>query len=128
MKIIESKYSKNQEGHYSPGVISNGMLYVSGQLPIDFETGEIEAGGIKSETKKALENVDYVLKLAEITRNEVVKCNIYISDVNYWLKVNEVYKEFFKEHKPARIVVPSNTLHRGCLVEIEVIAEVKEVI
>lgn len=69
-----------------------------------------------------------VLKAANISKEAVLQCRVYIPNVAYWSEVNEIYSEFFGEHKPARIVVPSNNLYGRCLVEIEAIAAYKEVI
>ena len=68
---------------------------------------------------------DRVLKAAGVTKDNVVQCRIYISDVSYWDAINEVYGKFFGEHKPARVVVPVPALHFGCLVEIEAVAEME---
>lgn len=126
IKKIETEYSVRDGGHYSPGVAYNGVLYISGQLSINPETGKVPKGGVKEETKQALNNLDMVLKAASLSRGAVLQCRVYIPDVAYWSEVNEVYSKFFGEHKPARIVVPSNNLYGGCLVEIEAIAAYKE--
>lgn len=75
-----------------------------------------------------MKNLDMVLKAANISKEAVLQCRVYIPNVAYWSEVNEIYSEFFGEHKPARIVVPSNNLYGRCLVEIEAIAAYKEVI
>lgn len=124
MKKIEPKYCSENKGHYTPGVISNGMLYISGQLSIDPDTRNVAEGGIEAHAKLALENVDRVLKEAGLSRNDIVQCRVYISDIDQWDIVNQVYAEFFGEHKPVRAVVPVGKLHFGCLVEIEAVAEV----
>jgi 2-iminobutanoate/2-iminopropanoate deaminase len=126
VKKIETKYSVRDGGHYSPGVVYNGVLYISGQLSINPETGKVPEGGIREETKQALNNLDIVLKAANLSKDAVLHCRVYIPNVAYWPEVNEVYSEFFGEHKPARVVVPSNNLYAGCLVEIEAIAACKE--
>lgn len=122
MKQIETKYSIRDGGHYTPGMIYNKTLYISGQLSIDPETGKVPAGGVKAETHQALKNMNTVLTEAGVTRNHVIQCRVYIPDVSYWQDVNEVYAEFFGDHKPVRVVVPSNHLYGGCLVEIEAVA------
>lgn len=127
MKKIKTNFSVKDGGHYSPGVVYNGVLYVSGQLSIDPNTGKIPAGGIEIETKQALKNLDTVLTSAGTSRNKVLQCRIYIPDIAYWPDLNKVYSDFFGNHKPARVVVPSNNLYNGCLIEIEAIAECKEV-
>ncbi len=124
MRFVEGLTSKG--GHYSPGVIAGGMLYISGQLPIDPGTGKIAEGGIREQTKQALANVGRVLEAAGCRREDVVMCRVYISDMGNWDAVNEVYAEFFGAHKPARAVVPTRELHHGALVEIEATAEMKE--
>lgn len=125
MKIITTKYSVRTEGHYSPGVIHGGILYISGQLSVDPETGRPPEGGVKEEARQALKNIDLVLTTAGLTRNDVLQCRVYIPDVAYWGELNEAYAEYFGEHKPARVVVPSGPLHSGCLVEIEAIADAR---
>ena len=124
MRVIEGLTSKG--GHYSPGVIAGGMLYISGQLPIDPGTGKIAEGGIREQTQQALANVGRILEAAGCSRGDVVMCHVYISNMANWDAVNEVYAEFFGGHKPARAVVPTRELHHGALVEIEAVAEVRE--
>lgn len=123
MQIVTPDFKGKNPGHYSAGVISNGMLYVSGQLSLDPDTREPCTGDIRAHALLALNNVDRVLKAAGVTRNQVVLCRVYTPSSEYWGAINEVYAEFFGEHKPARIVVSTTSLHFGCLVEIEAIAE-----
>lgn len=126
MKMVCPPFKGENKGHYTAGVISKGMLYVSGQLSIDPDTREVCSGDIKDHTRLALDNVDRVLKEAGVSRNDVVMCRVYTPDVNYWGPINEVYAEFFGNHKPARVIVSTTTLHFGCLVEIEAVAEMPE--
>lgn len=123
MQIITPDFKGENKGHYSAGVVSNGTLYVSGQLSIDPDTREVCKGDIKDHARLALSNVDRVLKAAGVTLDNVVLCRVYTPDVKYWGPINEVYAEFFGAHKPARVVVSTTTMHFGCLVEIEAIAE-----
>jgi len=127
MKKVNTKYSVRNGGHYTPGIIHNGLLYVSGQLSVNPETGKKPDGGISEESKQALKNLESVLKAAGATKNDIIQCRLYTPDVSYWPEINEVYAKFFGEHKPSRVVVPSNALHGDCLVEIEAIAICKEV-
>lgn len=122
MKAIETKYSARDGGHYVPGIAYNGLLFISGQLSANLETGKIPEGGIKPEARQALENLNLVLEEAGITKDDVIQCRVYIPDVKYWEEFNEVYSEFFGDHKPSRVVVPSNNLYGGSLVEIEAVA------
>ncbi len=123
MKKIILDY--NNKGHYSPAIISNGMLYVSGQLPIDFKSGKIIGSDIDNQFNQVLKNIDYILTKAGITKNQIVQTRIYISDINNWDIINEIYSKYLLNHKPARIVVPCSTLHQNSLVEMEVIAEME---
>ena len=125
MKFVVPQYKGENKGHYSPGVISNGLLFISGQLSIDPDTRQVAQGGIEEHARLALDNLDRVLKEAGVERSSVVQCRVYVSDIDDWDKVNIIYSEFFGDHKPARIIVPVSELHFGCLIEIEAIAEVK---
>ena len=124
MKHIETAYSKDKPGHYSPGVISGNMLYISGQISINPATG-IKPDTFKEEVIQALNNIELVLKSAGIAKNHVVMCRAVITDMALWDEFNEVYGKWFGGHKPARIVTPVSTLHYGCQVEIEAVAEIE---
>lgn len=123
MEKITPAYAAKSSGHYSPGIMSRGMLYISGQLPIDPDTRRMAGDTIEDHARQALANVDRVLAEAGLTRDRVVQCRVYITDPAHWDAVNRVFAEFFGAHKPARAVVPVSALHFGCLVEIEAIAE-----
>ena len=123
MKDVFPVDGPKPNGHYVPGMVSHGMVYVSGQLPFDPKTGKLPDGGIRAQMKQALKNVESVIKAAGSDMDCVVQCRIYIPDVKYWDDVNEVYASFFGAHRPARVVVPSSELHRGALCEIEAVAE-----
>lgn len=122
MKQVETKFSVRDGGHYTPAIKYNGVVYISGQLSIDPEIGTVPEGGVKAEARQALKNLDMVLREAGVSKNDVIHCRVYIPDVAFWPELNEVYAEYFGNHKPARVVVPSNNLYNGCLVEIEAIA------
>lgn len=122
MEMVVTKYSVRDGGHYTPGIKHNGILYVSGQLSIDPETGRPAEGGVKAEAAQALKNLDLVLREAGTDKDHVLQCRVYIPDVALWGELNEAYAEYFQAHKPTRIVVPSNRLYGGCQVEIEAIA------
>lgn len=126
MKKIIPSYLANNPGHYSPMIISNGMLYVSGILSIDPDTQEVVQGSIEEHTMQALKNLDRLLKEAGTSKDSVVQCRVYISDVFCWNTVNKIYAEYFKDHKPVRTIVPTRELHHGCLIEIEAVAELEE--
>ncbi len=113
------------KGHYSPAVEHNGLIFVSGQLPINHETGEVETGSIELQTELALRNVETILVVANSDLNHVLQFTIYISEPDDWGKVNEVYATILGEHKPARAIVPVKNLHFGTKIEIQAIATVK---
>ena len=113
------------KGHYSPAVEFNGLIFVSGQLPINFATGEVETGAIELQTELALRNVETILVAANSDLNHVLSVTIYVSEMELWDKVNEVYKRILGEHKPARAIVPVKDLHFGTKIEIQAVAAVK---
>jgi 2-iminobutanoate/2-iminopropanoate deaminase len=126
MKPISTKSAPNPAGHYSQAIVHNGLVFVSGQLPIDPETGERILGSIEEQTEQVLRNVQAILEAAGSGIDQVLKVTIYIPDMNLWAKVNAVYADFFKDHRPARAVVPTRELHYGFKIEMEVIAAVGE--
>lgn len=113
------------KGHYSPAVEFNGLIFVSGQLPMNHATGEVETGDIELQTEIALRNVEAILVAANSDLNHVLQFTIYVSEMELWDKVNEVYKRILGEHKPARAIVPVKDLHFGTKIEIQAIAAVK---
>ena len=106
-------------GHYSPAVVHNGLVFLSGILPAN-----PGAGDFTDEARQALAACRQVLALAGCQPSDVVQCTAYIAGVEHWPDFNRVYAEFFGAHKPARTVVPVSELHHGCLVEIQVTAAV----
>lgn len=113
-------------GHYTPGIISKGMLYVSGQPSVDPDTGKPAVGGAAAETLCALKRMESVLLAAGLTKENVVVCHIFMTDGSMWGEINRVYSEFFGEHKPARVAVPCPPMHNGCSVEIDAVAEIPD--
>lgn len=122
MVNVDSEAKKRSKAHYSSAVVHDGIVYVSGQLPMDPKTGTPVEGSIEIQTRAALQNLLGVLKAAGSSKEKVLRTTAYIPDVTQWGKVNEVYAEFFGDHKPARTVVPSTALHYGCLIEIDAVA------
>lgn len=126
MKRIKLPDAPEPKGHYSPAVVHNGLIFVSGQLPINHATGEVETGAIEKQTELALRNVEAILLEANSDVHHVLQMTIYISDIADWGAVNEVYKRILGEHKPSRAIVPVKDLHFGTKIEIQAIAAVKE--
>ena len=121
MKIISTPKMPKSNGHYSQCIEHNGILYLSGQLPIDQVTKTIPTT-VEDQADLALKNVELILKEAGSSKNNVIQVRIYISNINLWDKVNERYSIFFEDHKPVRCIIPTRELHFGCLIEIEVTA------
>ena len=123
---ISTQNAPKPAGHYSQAIVHNDIVYVSGQLPIDPQTGEKRIGSIEEQTEQALKNLSEILKAAGSDINQVIKATVYISDIKLWDRVNAVYSRFFGEHRPARAVVPTRNLHFGFQIEIEAIAVVNK--
>ena len=123
MKIIQTKKAPAAVGAYSQVIVTNGFVYSSGQLPLVPETGELISDDIKKATKQSLENVKAIIEEGGSSVEKIVKVNIFLDDVNDFAAVNEVYAEFFGDHKPARSCVEVGKLPKGGLLEIEAIAE-----
>jgi 2-iminobutanoate/2-iminopropanoate deaminase len=110
-------------GPYSPAVRCGDFIYVSGQVAVDPETGKPVIGDIRQETRQVLNNVTRVLEGCGATRADVVKCQVYLTDIKDFAAMNEVYAEFFGEAKPARTTVAIAALPlNGAQVEIDAIA------
>jgi 2-iminobutanoate/2-iminopropanoate deaminase len=122
VKFIQPLDQPPPKGHYSPGIEHHGIVYVSGQLPMDLETREPFAGDIEMQIELALRNVEAVLKAAGSSLGRVMQMTIYISDIELWSKVNEVYASVMGDHRPARAIVPVKDLHFGTKIEIQAIA------
>jgi 2-iminobutanoate/2-iminopropanoate deaminase len=122
MKEIRTQRAPQPAGHYSQAIVHENIVYVSGQLPIDPVTGEKRFGPIEEQADQALRNVSEIITAAGSSMDQVIKTTVYISDIQLWERVNEVYSNFFGEHRPARAVVPTNTLHYGFQIEVEAIA------
>lgn len=109
-------------GPYSQGILADGRLYVSGQIAIDPETGSMIDGTIEAETERVLDNIGAVLKAASMSFEDVVRCEVFMTDVNHYAQVNEVYARYFNEQPPARQAVQVAALPRNARVEISCIA------
>ena len=122
MKTIQPKDQPIPKGHYSPGIEHHGIIYVSGQLPMDLETREPFAGDIETQTELALRNVEAVLHAAGSSLDRVMQMTIYVSDMELWDAVNKTYARVMGDHRPARAIVPVKDLHFGTKIEIQAIA------
>ena len=121
MKIINTPNMPICNGHYSQCIEHNGILYLSGQLPIDRGTKTIPPT-IEEQTDLVFKNVETILKEAGSNKKNVLQVRVYISSINLWDKVNDGYSNFFEDHKPVRCIIPTRELHFGSLIEVEITA------
>ncbi len=126
METVATGNAPAPAGHYSQGMIHGGLVFVSGQLPIDPASGRPRIGSIEEQTQLAVANVSAVLEAAGSSLGRVIKTTVYVSDIGLWGRVNAVYAECFGDHRPARAVVPTRDLHFGCQVEIEAVAAIDD--
>ena len=124
MKPILTPNAPVPAGHYSQAVAHSGLVFVSGQLPIDPADSTWKSDDIREQTRRVLANLDAILKESGCGRTSVLKVTIYISDISLWGSVNEVYATYFGDHRPARAIVPVRDLHHGFLIELEAIAAI----
>lgn len=120
--ILSSKKIPPAIGPYSPAVKVGKTLFISGQLPIDPEKGEIVRRDIQEQTKQVLENLIALLNLYSITLNNIVKTTVFLKDMNDFPEFNKIYSEYFKREFPARSCVEVARLPRDAIIEIEAIA------
>ena len=124
MKTIQPGEQPRPKGHYSPGILHNGLIYVSGQLPMTLDTRQPVTGTIEEQTELALRNVEAVLHAAGSDLDHVLQMTIYVSDMELWDAVNSVYARVMGEHRPARAMIPVKELHFGTKIEIQAIAAI----
>ena len=123
-EIISTENAPGAIGPYSQAVKTNGMVFCSGQIPIDVATGEFVSADVAEQTEQVLKNLSAVLEAAGTSLNEVVKTTVFLADMNDFAAMNEVYAKYFSENKPARATVQAAGLPRGARVEIDCIATV----
>ena len=121
-EIIQTEHAPQAIGPYSQAVKANGLIFASGQIPIDPQTGQFVSGGIAEQTEQVLKNLEAVLEAAGSGLVNVVKTTVFLVDMQEFTAMNEVYGRFFKEQPPARATVAAARLPRDARVEIEAIA------
>lgn len=121
-QVINTPKAPSPIGPYNQAILANGFLYLSGQIAIDPETGELNMPDIATETHQVMKNIDAVLKAAGMTFANVVKTSIFLSDMNNFAQVNEVYATYFNDQHPARETVEVSCLPKNVNVEISVVA------
>ena len=122
MKAISTKNAPAAIGPYSQTIETGGMIFASGQLPIDPNTGAFPEGGIKEQTRQSILNAKAILEEAGCSLSNVVKTTVLLSDIADFAAMNEVYASFFSEPFPARSAFAVRDLPKGALIEIEMIA------
>lgn len=121
-RIINSPKAPKAIGPYSQAIEANGTLYISGQLPVDVNTGKFVEGGIVEQTEQVLKNVSYILEEAGYSFKDVIKSTCYLSDIANFAAMNEVYGNSYTSDFPARVAYAVKDLPMGAMVEIETIA------
>ena len=121
-KVIATAKAPQAIGPYSQAIEANGLVFVSGQIPLVPETGAMIEGGIVEQTERVLKNLQAILAEAGLTMADAVKTTVYITNIADFAAVNEVYAKFFTGECPARVCVEVSNLPKGALVEIDVIA------
>jgi len=124
-EIIKTDSAPEPKGPYSQAVSARGFVFVSGQGPINPATNQFELGDVKSQTRRTLENIAEILKSTGLTMRDVVKSSVFLTNMDDFKEMNEVYSEYFSEGKPARTTVEVSALPFGIKVEIDVIAALK---
>ena len=121
-EIINSPKAPAPIGPYSQAVKAGNTLYVSGQIPIDQESNSLIAGSIEAETEQVMKNLAFILNEAGLSFQHVLKCSIFVSGMDNFSRINEVYGKYFGDNPPARETVEVSGLPKGVNVEISCIA------
>jgi 2-iminobutanoate/2-iminopropanoate deaminase len=121
-KVIAAAGAPKAIGPYSQAVKAGRFLFLSGQLPLDPETGNISGDGIEAQTKQAIENIKSILAAAGASLSDVVKTTVFLKDIGHFPEMNQVYQQYFAADAPARSCVEVSRLPKDVLIEIESIA------
>ena len=122
MKIIKTKHAPEPIGPYNQAILANNTLYVSGQIALDPTNGKLINNSIEEETHCVLKNIEAILQEAGFNFSNIVKCTIFLKDMNHFSKINEIYGSYFTQHAPARETVEVSRLPKDVNVEISCIA------
>ena len=124
-EVISTTKAPGAIGPYSQGIKFGNLLFVSGQTPLNPETGKIAEGDVQSQARQCLENIKAILEAAGTNLDNVLKTTVFIKDMNSFSKINEIYAQYFTKNQPARSCVEVARLPMDVLVEIEVIAYIE---
>lgn len=122
-KAIVTEQGPKPVGPYSQAIVEGDFIFVSGQGPINPQTGQLELGDARSETKRVFENMRAILEAAGSSLDHVVKCNVYLREIKDFAAMNEVYQTYFTAPFPARTTIQAGALPGGIAVEIECVAK-----
>jgi len=122
IQVITTDNAPQAIGPYSQAIKHNGLVFVSGQIPLDPETMTLVTGSIKDQTRRVLNNLKAILEAAGTNMERVLKATVFLKDMADFEEVKQVYSEFFSQHKPARACVQVARLPKDVAVEIEVVA------
>lgn len=123
-EIVSTDKAPGAIGPYSQAIKTGNLVFVSGQIPIDPQTGEFVSSDVAEQTEQVLKNLSAVLEAAGSSLNNVVKTTVFVADMNDFAVMNEIYAKYFSENKPARATVQAARLPRDAKVEIECVAVV----
>ena len=122
IRFVETTDAPAALGHYSQAVVHGGLVYVSGQLPLDPHSGAVVGNDIQTQAERTLQNVAAILAAAGTDLSQLLSVTVYITDRALWPDFNRVYARLLGVHRPARAVIPVPELRHGCLVEILAVA------
>jgi len=121
-KVVTTENAPTPIGPYSQAIKANGFIFLSGQTPLDPATQQLVDGGVAEQTERTLKNLEAILKVAGSSLDKVVRCGVFLKDMNDFAAMNEVYGKFFRSNPPARTTVQAARLPKDCMVEIDAIA------
>jgi len=124
MDYVATSGAPKAIGPYSQAVKVNGIVYTSGQIPLDPATGDLVTGDFDKEARRVFDNLAAVLKEAGSDFSRVIRATVFLTDLANFQTLNAIYAEYFKDHKPARTTIQAAALPKGATVEIDLIAEV----
>ncbi|MCD6595400.1 RidA family protein [bacterium] len=123
MKTIHTDNAPKAVGPYSQAIISGGFVFTAGQIALNPETGEMVGDNIAIQTEQVMKNISAILRFAGTNFANVIKCDVYLTDLLNFSEFNNIYGKYFDKNYPARVTVEVNTLPKNALIEISAIAE-----
>ena len=124
-KVINITDAPKAIGTYSQGIRAGNLIYTSGQIALNPQSGELQTGDIKAEIRQVLDNLDAVLKGGGSSLQAAVKLTVFVTDLNYFSEMNDIFKEYFPDNPPARSAVQVSALPMGVRIEIEAVGTIE---